>query len=76
MEAIRQTVKVKNHQININLPHDFISEEVDVIILSKNNDFLLTEDMKSILDSRSGEDRSTFIDANESLKRLNALKHV
>lgn len=33
MEAIRQTVKVKNHQINIILPQDFNAEEVDVIIL-------------------------------------------
>jgi hypothetical protein len=33
MKAIRQTVKVKNHQINITLPHDFNADEVDVIIL-------------------------------------------
>lgn len=33
MEAIRQTVKVKNHRISIILPDDFNSEEVDVIIL-------------------------------------------
>jgi hypothetical protein len=33
MEAIRQTVKVKNHTINIILPDDFDAEEVDVIIL-------------------------------------------
>ena len=32
MEAIRQTVKVKNHKINITLPDDFNAEEVDVII--------------------------------------------
>jgi hypothetical protein len=33
MEAIRQTVKVINHQINSTLPDDFNAEEVDVIIL-------------------------------------------
>lgn len=33
MEAIRQTVKVINHKINITLPDDFSAEEVDVIIL-------------------------------------------
>ncbi len=33
MEAIRQTVKVKNHMISIQLPSDFNAEEVDVIIL-------------------------------------------
>ncbi len=33
MEAIRQTVKVKNHKINSTLPDDFNTEEVDVIIM-------------------------------------------
>ncbi len=33
MEAIRQTVKVENHKINITLPDDFNADEVDVIIL-------------------------------------------
>ena len=33
MEAIRQTVKVKDHKINITLPNDFLADEVDVIIL-------------------------------------------
>ena len=33
MEAIRQTVKVQNHKINITLPDDFLADEVDVIIL-------------------------------------------
>ena len=33
MEAIRQTVKVKNHTINIILPDNFNADEVDVIIL-------------------------------------------
>ena len=35
MEAIRQTVKVKNHSFKITLPEDFNAEEVDVIILAK-----------------------------------------
>jgi len=33
MEAIRRTIKVNNHSINIILPDNFIAEEVDVIIL-------------------------------------------
>ena len=37
MEAIRQTVKVKNHTISITLPEDFNSKEVDVIILPAQN---------------------------------------
>jgi hypothetical protein len=44
MEAIRQTVTVKNHKISIILPEDFMSEEVDVIILpSQNNDFTIPQ---------------------------------
>ena len=35
MEAIRQTVKVKNHSFKITLPSDFNADEVDVIILAK-----------------------------------------
>jgi hypothetical protein len=33
MEAIRQIVTVKDHQINITLPLDFIADEVEIIIL-------------------------------------------
>lgn len=36
MEAIRQFVKVKNHQVNITLPEDFNADEVEVIIFAKN----------------------------------------
>ncbi len=35
MEAIRQVVKVKNHQVNITLPEDFNAEEVEIIIFAK-----------------------------------------
>ena len=39
MEAIRKIVTVKNHQIKITLPEDFYADEVEVIILPKQNDF-------------------------------------
>lgn len=39
MEAIRKIVTVKNNQINITLPEDFYADEVEVIILPKQNDF-------------------------------------
>lgn len=39
MEAIRQTVKVKNHKINIRLPDDFNADEVNVIILSSSTNY-------------------------------------
>ena len=35
MEAIRQTVKVKNHSFKITLPDNFNADEVDVIIMAK-----------------------------------------
>lgn len=35
MEAIRQTVKVKDHSFKIILPDHFVADEVDVIILAK-----------------------------------------
>ncbi|GGC86204.1 hypothetical protein GCM10011508_11830 [Flavobacterium lutivivi] len=44
MEAIRQTVKVKNHQINIVLPDEFDADFVDVIILpSQNNEYSIPQ---------------------------------
>ena len=36
MEAIRQFVKVENHQVTITLPEDFNAEEVEIIILAPN----------------------------------------
>ena len=33
MIAFRKTVKVKNHFFKITLPNDFITDEVDLIIL-------------------------------------------
>jgi hypothetical protein len=43
MEAIRQFVKVKNHQVNITLPADFIADEVEVIILPKSNEYSIPQ---------------------------------
>ena len=44
MEAIRQTLKVKNHTINIILPDDFNADLVDVIILpSQNNEYSIPQ---------------------------------
>jgi hypothetical protein len=38
MEAIRQIVKVKNNKISITLPANFSAEEVEVIILSSQDE--------------------------------------
>lgn len=43
MEAIRQTVKVKNHTINITLPDNFNAEEVDVIILPSSSEYTIPQ---------------------------------
>lgn len=70
MEAIRRFVTVKDHTINITLPDDFEANEVEVIILSKTDDFFLTDEMKAILDSRVGEPREDYISGKESVERL------
>ena len=71
MEAIRQFAKVKNHQINIILPEDFIAEEVEVIIIAKNeNEFHLSEDQIKLLDDRLNEPESEYIKSAESLNRI------
>ena len=70
MDAIRQTVKVKNHKISITLPDDFNADEVDVIILSKQDDFVLTDEMKEILNSRANEPIEDYLTSKESLSRI------
>jgi len=71
MEAIRQFVKVKNHQVTITLPEDFIADEVEVIILAKNEvDFYLSESQKKLLDDRVNEPETEYIKSTESLNRL------
>lgn len=72
MKAIKQTLKVKNHKVVITLPDDFHSDEVEVIVLSKEDDFILTDEQKAILDERLEEPDENYISAEESLKRLKA----
>ena len=71
MEAIRQFIKVINHQVNITLPDDFNAEEVEVIILPKKEDFFdLSEEQKNILDNRVNEPESEYITSEESLEKI------
>lgn len=70
MEAIRKIVTVKNHQINITLPDDFNAEEVEVIILPKQDDFELTDEMKQTLDNRANEPTENYLTSEESLSRI------
>lgn len=71
MEAIRQFVKVKNHQVKITLPEDFNAEEVEVIIFAKNeSNFQLSEEQLQILDDRLNEPESEYISSSESLNKI------
>lgn len=71
MEGIRRFVKVKNHQVNIILPDDFIADEVEVIILAKNEiNYQLSEEQIQLLDDRFNEPESEYITSTESLNRL------
>lgn len=71
MEAIRRFVKVKNHQVNITLPDDFIADEVEVIILAKNEiNYQLSDEQIQLLDDRFNEPESEYITSTESLNRL------
>jgi len=71
MEAIRQFLKVKNQQVNITLPDDFIADEVEVIILAKNEiNYQLSEEQIQLLDDRLNEPESEYITSSESLNRL------
>ncbi|NMH24211.1 hypothetical protein [Flavobacterium solisilvae] len=71
MEAIRRFVKVKNHQVNITLPDDFIADEVEVIILAKNEiDYQLSDEQIQLLDDRLNEPETEYITSTESLNRL------
>lgn len=71
MEAIRRFVKVKNHQVNITLPDDFIADEVEVIILAKNEiNYQLSDEQIQLLDDRLNEPETEYITSTESLNRL------
>lgn len=71
MEAIRQFLKVKNQKVNITLPDDFIADEVEVIILAKNEiNYQLSEEQIQLLDDRLNEPETEYITSTESLNRL------
>lgn len=70
MKAIRQTLKVKNRQVSITLPEDFFAEEVEVIVLSKEDDFVLSEEQEAILDERLQEPDENYISEEKSIKNL------
>lgn len=74
MEAIRQTVKVKNHTINIILPDDFNADFVDVIVLpSQNNDYSIPQWQMDEVRERTIEyfkNPSIALDFDDAMKDL------
>nr|WP_322623940.1 hypothetical protein [uncultured Flavobacterium sp.] len=70
MEAIRKFVKVEGKTINITLPDDFYADEVEVIILPKNDDFLLTDEITSMLEQRLSEPDTNYLSAEDSINEL------
>ena len=74
MEAIRQTLKVKNHTINIVLPDDFDAEFVDVIVLpSKNNEYSIPQWQIDEVRERTIEyfkNPSIALDFDEAMKEI------
>ncbi len=73
MEVLKQTVKVQNRQVIINLPHDFDADEVEVIILAKENDyndFELSDEQKRMLDERAKEPDENYIPMKKCLDDL------
>ena len=70
MKALKQTMKVENNKVLITLPEDFNDQEVEVIVLSKEEDFVLTEEQKKILDERLNEPEENYISMKQCLDDL------
>nr|WP_199162798.1 hypothetical protein [Elizabethkingia sp. ASV34] len=53
MNAIRQIIEVKDHQLNISLPQDFNADKVEIIILpADDTDFEISEQEKELIRQR------------------------
>lgn len=70
MKALKQIVKVENNKVSITLPNDFNAEEVEVIVLSKEDNFELTDEQKAILDERLREPDENYSPAKEFIAEL------
>lgn len=49
----------------------FKTKPITIIVEEDNSDFELTADTKAVLDQRLQEDESTYLTAEESIKKLN-----
>ena len=48
MTALREFIKVKNHTVSITLPENFNCDEVEVIVMPKQNSLQSTSDVDSL----------------------------
>ena len=68
MTALREFIKVKNHEVNIQLPNDFDYEEVEVIIMPKKEDdyeFWSDEDELIAFSNHSANNIKEWLDDSE-----------
>lgn len=49
----------------------FKSKPITIIVEEDDSDFVLTDDMKAVLDERLQEDEKTYLSAEESISQLN-----
>jgi hypothetical protein len=75
MEAIRKFVKVEGKTINITLPDDFYADEVEVIILPKNDDYSGTIpkwQMQQVMERSEAYEKnpSSAIDLNDAVRQI------
>ena len=70
MNAIRQIVEVKNHQINVELPENFDAEFVEVIIFPKEEefDYEISDEEKELMRKRILESKEEDFEDWDSVK--------
>ena len=68
MNAIREFIKVKNHKVEINLPKNFNYDEVEVIIMPKDEyEYWNEEESKNV--GKMGFISSSFEEDNEDYSK-------
>lgn len=70
MNAIRQIVEVKNHELKIQLPDNFDSEFAEVIIFPKEEDFdfEISEEEKKLMRKRLAETKEEDFEDWDTIK--------
>jgi hypothetical protein len=74
MDAVRQFVEVKNNSFQITLPEGFNAKRVEVIILPSDDTDSLSDDLKSLLDTRLEDYQNNPDDVMDFDELLNQLE--